>query len=273
MIETPFFFPGKNYQLFGVLHQPKQNNINKGYVFCHPFGEEKLWAHRVYVNFARELSSKGYTVLRFDYMGYGDSDGTFEKTTVDNHINDIHNAIQEIQRQSQELESVGLLGLRFGATLACVAGSANNSIDNLILWDPVVDCNRYMQDLIRINLTTQMAVYGKIIKSREDLIQTLMENGFINIDGYDLSGVLYEGIAQLDLTDSIKALEKKSLIAQIGRPNQKIRKEYAEIIENNDNLKISLVNEEPFWREIKKFYSIAPNLFSNTFEWLEGMND
>ena len=45
------------------------------FVFCHPLTEEKLWTHRVFVTFARELAAAGHTVLRFDYRGNGDSDG------------------------------------------------------------------------------------------------------------------------------------------------------------------------------------------------------
>jgi len=52
MTETPFFFPNGNYQLFGVLHEAEAPSKNEGFVFCAPFAEEKLWAHRVFVNFA-----------------------------------------------------------------------------------------------------------------------------------------------------------------------------------------------------------------------------
>ena len=70
MIETPFFFNNKDIQLFGVIHEPAQPVKNLAWVLCHPFAEEKLWSHRVYVNLARTLAKSGYTVLRFDYRGY-----------------------------------------------------------------------------------------------------------------------------------------------------------------------------------------------------------
>ena len=41
---------------------------------CHPLGEEKLWAHRVFVSLARDLANAGFVVLRFDCRGEGDSD-------------------------------------------------------------------------------------------------------------------------------------------------------------------------------------------------------
>ena len=75
MKEKPFIFPNGSYNLFGILHEPEIESNGEGFVFCSPFAEEKLWAHRVFVNFARELARLGYTVLRFDYMGHGDSEG------------------------------------------------------------------------------------------------------------------------------------------------------------------------------------------------------
>ena len=57
MTETPFYFANGSHSLFGVLHEPEAAPVNAGFVFCHPFGEEKLWSHRVYVTFARALTN------------------------------------------------------------------------------------------------------------------------------------------------------------------------------------------------------------------------
>ena len=70
-VETPLFFENGAYRLFGVLHQPAGPPSGAGWVFCHPFAEEKLWTQRVYVSFARMLASRGAWVLRFDAMGNG----------------------------------------------------------------------------------------------------------------------------------------------------------------------------------------------------------
>jgi hypothetical protein len=65
-IETPFFFGSAEQRLFGVIHEPVGPTFKTPYVFCHPFGEEKLWAHRVFVAYSRLLAADGYLVLRFD---------------------------------------------------------------------------------------------------------------------------------------------------------------------------------------------------------------
>ena len=73
MSESPFFFPRGDARLFGVLHRPSGPVSRSGFVLSHPFAEEKLWSHRVFVSFARALAGRGLAVLRFDYAGAGDS--------------------------------------------------------------------------------------------------------------------------------------------------------------------------------------------------------
>ena len=122
-MEEPLFFPSEGYRLFGVLHSPvdgKRENTKVGLVFCDPFAEEKLWAHRIYVNMARYLAENGIWALRFDCMGHGDSEGEFEESTVETRLRDIRNAVRFLKEQSG-VDRIGLLGLRFGGTLAAIA--------------------------------------------------------------------------------------------------------------------------------------------------------
>ncbi|MCW4290174.1 MAG: hypothetical protein N0C91_20990 [Candidatus Thiodiazotropha endolucinida] len=55
MEEKIDFIHIKNEKIFTVFHIPDTTDVKKAFVFIHPFAEEKLWSHRVYVSFAREL--------------------------------------------------------------------------------------------------------------------------------------------------------------------------------------------------------------------------
>ena len=120
-IDPPFFFANGTYRLFGILHVPEKRSRGTGYVLCYPFAEERLWAQRVYVDFARELARRGDPVLRFDFMGNGDSEGTFEEADVETWLSDIACAVRTLKAKAPGLDDVGLIGLRFGATLAALA--------------------------------------------------------------------------------------------------------------------------------------------------------
>jgi len=267
MNETPVFFAGKQDRLFGVLHRPEQEGNGQAFVFCHPFAEEKLWAHRVFVNFARELARHGYAVLRFDYRGYGDSDGEFTDYTLTQHGEDIERAVSFLHEQVDGIRKTGLLGLRLGASLAWLSAERCGINGPLILWDPVLDGDEYVQEFLRSNLTTQLAVYGEVRENREQLIEKLQRNELVNVDGYELGREVYQGLAAMQLAGHDAKSDGPALVVQIGRTGKQKRQPagFAEGI----GAELRCVVEEPFWREIKRFYYRADNLFSATLDWLE----
>lgn len=268
MNETPLFFDQGNYRLFGVLHEPEVNGDGQAFVFCHPFAEEKLWAHRVYVSFARQLASRGVTVFRFDYTGYGDSEGTFLLGTIKQQVSDTLRATEFVKEKCPGVTRVGFLGLRLGASLALMVARELQESGPLILWDPVIDGESFIQDFLRSSLATQLAVYGEVRENRDKLIEKLRQGELVNVDGYDLNLDVYEQIAAIcagTFTD-VKATPK--LVVQIGRTVRP--KKALTSFSNELGADLRCVVEESFWREIKRFYSQAPDLFDTTLNWLEG---
>ncbi|MBI4767413.1 MAG: alpha/beta hydrolase [Deltaproteobacteria bacterium] len=269
MNETPFFFPNKNYQLFGVLHEPVGQAKKEGFVFCSPFAEEKLWTHRVFVNFARDLADLGYPVLRFDYMGNGDSDGDFEESSVETMLSDIHCAVRTLREGVQDCESVNLLGLRFGATLAAMAAGQEETINKLILWELIINGMSYMREMLRINLSTQTAVYKEIRYNSKALIKMMKEGKTVNVDGYEMSWPLYDQSTKIDLLAQPNPYPGRTLLVQVNRKETEISEPNKKLQMQIGNCEVVLAVEDPFWKEIKSYYSRAENLFRITKEWLE----
>jgi alpha/beta superfamily hydrolase len=268
MTETPFFFNSGQLSLFGVRHDPAQNTKKCGWVMCHAFAEEKLWAHRVFVSLARELASAGYPVLRFDFRGYGDSDGNFEDSTIADQIDDIYCAIAQLRECYPHISESGLIGFRYGATLAALAADKNEKVDRLVLLDPIVDMNRYMQEVLRTNLTTQMVMHGKIVTNRDELTEQILSGSPVNVDGYDLSRELFEPASKINLLEQCIQFDGDSLVVQIGRANQAPRKDLQQLANNFTCAQMQQVAEEPFWKETKNFVSRSEDLSSVLFNWL-----
>lgn len=270
-MEEPFFFGNSEKRLFGVAHTPRGSVAEKGFVLVHPFGEEKLWSHRVYVNFAREAASRGFPVLRFDLSGHGDSSGHSESSTISSYIDDIGTAHREFQALFSSTEKVGLLGLRLGATLALMSASRIENLSDLILWEPISNGARYMQELLRINLSTQLAIYGSIQDSREALVKKMQHGTSTNVDGYLISQAFFDECSDIKMDRLV--LEKTGvpcLITQIA-PNIK-QKDRQELVDLADKLTCGAflkVEEPPFWREIKPFSSRAGNLIGATLDFVE----
>lgn len=269
MVETPLFFSNGDYELFGVLHDPGPALKKIGFIFLHPFAEEKLWAHLVFANFARELARHGYPVLRFDCMGHGDSEGEFEDSNIETRLSDIAAAQQFLRDKCTSIDTFGLLGLRFGGTLAALAAESLHDIRTLVLWDPVVDGKKYMQGLLRVNLATQNAVYKKIIHTREQLVCMIQNGDVVDVDGYGITQKLYEQLVAINLLKKPEIqYSGDSLIVQINRSGKKINSSFEKLSTRYEGSELCVVNEQPFWKEIKSFYSRADNLFSATLNWL-----
>ena len=267
MTETPFYFPNGQRSLFGIFHAPGTSIAQSAFVFCHPFGEEKLWTHRVFVSFARQLAADGHPVLRFDYAGNGDSDGSFSETSVRTAIADVDAAVAHM-RSVRGVTQVNLLGLRFGATVAALAAEELPEIDRLILWAPIVDGSRYMQELLRINLTTQMATYKEIRDDRDALAAALHQGQTVNVDGYELGLPLFSEISAVKLSIGRKCHRGPCLVTQIDRQEGRPAPDLQQLVDSYPGGTLTFAQEEPFWKEIARFYDRAPSLFSVTSAWL-----
>lgn len=108
-------------------------------VLCHPFGQEYVRAHRSMRKLAEQLCQQGFTVLRFDYFGTGDSQGPSSDVSFAGFVSDVDSAIDEI-KETAEVRSVALVGLRLGAAVAAslLGGDRRRDIDRIVLWDPTI---------------------------------------------------------------------------------------------------------------------------------------
>ena len=279
-METPLFIDNNSKKLFAVLHRPNTNKDRKqstpitGIVFCHPFAEEKLISQRVLVNLARQLCLSGYYVLRFDYMGHGDSEGDFEEATVKTRLSDINRAVEYL-RDTVCPVKIGLLGIRFGATLATLASENDKCIDFLISISPIVKGATYIYNCLRSNLTTQMAVFGKIKKTRKQLVQEMQKGNKINIDGYLISHEFYKQCQNIDLMESVGNHQTKIHILQISnnekKPIDKLYKDlYAIYQQNGYDISIHNIVDDLFWTDINYYRPGAENLGQEIIKLLPG---
>ena len=264
--ETPFFFSNGNHSLFGVLHHPAAATVGPPFVFCHPLGEEKLWAHRVFVSYARRLAAAGYPVLRFDLSGNGDSEGSFSDLSMTVAHADLLSAVRRVRLMTGTAE-VNLLGLRLGANVAMMAAEQLPDVRNVILWSPITDGDRYVQELLRINVMTQAATYKVVRQERPELVAELEQGRTVNVDGYEMGWPLYSTLAALKPAAQPHAFAGRCLIVQIDR-QRRSAPELEQIAASYSAATLVFAQEDAFWKEIARFYQEAPNLFDLTSTWL-----
>ena len=227
----------------------------------------------MFVLYARLLAQHGHPVLRFDYMGNGDSTGDFSASSLATMRADVRRAIEQVRRLAGD-DRVNLLGLRFGATLASLVAEELPAIHQLVLWAPIVDGDRYMQDTLRINVTTQVAAYAEVRHDRPALVESMRQGRTVNVDGYELSFPLYSEISHVRLAAHRKTHRGRCFIVQIDRVSDQPASDLQELAASYENAVLTSAQEEPFWKEIARSYQRpAPNLFAATSEWLDATPD
>ena len=229
-------------------------------VLCHPLGEEKLWAHRVFVSFARDLAATGVSVLRIDFRGEGDSDREFEESDLETRIADTGLAIDAVRSLNPSVTEVSLVGLRMGAAVAAAAAARRTDVSRLVLWDPVTDGVAYMQTVLRLNLMYQMALHRRVVENRDALIARLREGQTVNIEGYEMAEPLFRQVSDFQLTTVLAQFSGQMIAVQISQDDVPVRPDLIALAEISPRFRIELAKEEPFWREIKSFYQRAPEL-------------
>jgi len=278
-METPLFFKNNGYNLFGVLHEPESNegrDLNKqnlGMVFIYPFAEERISSHRVMVNFARYLVKRGISIFRFDFMGHGDSDGYFEDATVETRLSDIEKAIKYFKHKTA-VNKVGLLGVRFGASLSALYAKHNEPVDFLVLINPIIKGGQYMDQCLRSNLATQMATYHKIERNRNLLIDDLARGKTVNIDGYLLTKELYFEIKNIDLTRQASCKSNHILIIQVSKRakntlDRNVQHLHELYLENNCVSEICSIHCDTFWVESRVYVAETLPLYRRVLEWAQ----
>lgn len=122
-----------------ALHDPavRTGGRVRAAVLCNPLGDEYTYSHRSLRHLALRLAKRGFHVLRFDYYGTGDSGGRDEEADPLRMHEDAGMAI-EAAIDAAGCARVVLIGLRHGCTVAAEsAAHRSNSIESLVLWDPL----------------------------------------------------------------------------------------------------------------------------------------
>jgi exosortase A-associated hydrolase 2 len=266
--EEAHFLEVSGQRVFAVFSRP-QGPAARGVVLCHPLGEEKLWAHRALVAFSRELVARGFAVIRFDFRGEGDSESDFQDSSVETRLEDIAAVVKALRQREPSCSDVSLVGLRFGATMAVLSAAGGSDIRGLALWDPIVDGAAYGQSLLRINLASQLAAHRKVVEGRDKLVDRMTHGETVNIEGYALTGSFYNQIVSLRVIDVLPVFRGRTLILQPGTEGSSAGPGFGELAIAGSKVTVSVVDEQPFWKETRAFLQRADGFARSTIDWLE----
>jgi pimeloyl-ACP methyl ester carboxylesterase len=181
---NPFFFGPSERPLFGLFTRGRSGggvaSAERAVLFCYPIGSEYLRAHRAFRQLNTLLNRGGTHVLRFDYSCTGDSAGAGVAARLDEWLDDVDWAIDELL-DTAAVDTLDLVGLRWGAALGALAARERDEVKRLVLWDPVVSGEEY---------------FAQVLGDRP-------AEGTVGIEGYPFSAELRAALCSIDLREQL----------------------------------------------------------------------
>lgn len=208
--KQPIYFGAPGRPLFGFYHPPKGPTWRRtGVVLCNPIGTDQTRSDRTYRHLAERLADAGFSCLRFDLFGTGDSGGDgFSGGIVRAWIDDVRAAAAELRNRSGA-GATALVGLRLGATLAFTHAAETGDIDSLVLWNPCVSGKAFVAEVTRLHkmylrIEPQMAGAIPCPADGEEAL------------GCFLPRALVDDLSQIDLMQASRRPAQRTLVVDGG---------------------------------------------------------
>ncbi|WDH83275.1 alpha/beta hydrolase [Paenibacillus urinalis] len=174
-------------EIAATIHYPVVTEISEGkkparvplIVICHGFVGNRIGVDRLFVKMARELAEDGNLVLRFDYIGCGESTGEYGAEGLQSMINQTKSVLDyALDCCDVDPQQVTLLGHSLGGATALHTAVRDKRVTKLILWSAV---GYPFNDIIKI--------------TGRDKYDTSVKEGAADYLGYRFTPAYFESLA------------------------------------------------------------------------------
>lgn len=122
-------------EVLGVLQTPEEPCNKPLVIFLHGWTGERTGPNRTFVKASRRIIEEGYPVLRFDFRGSGDSDGSLEEQTITGMLKDLDSVIDRLSgREDINCSEIALIGHSMGGYVSLLHTARDNRVETVILW-------------------------------------------------------------------------------------------------------------------------------------------
>ncbi len=154
---------GESDQAMLLLHDRPAEGGCMHWIICPPVGVDYMNAWRGLRHLAETLVAAGHEAWRIDYPQTGSSADGGGADQVNAWVEGILRLVDQLRQQSPDC-GVGLIGFRFGATLAALA-SAERSVGALVCWSPVVKGSQFMRQTRLLQQTSEQQPSGDLLEA------------------------------------------------------------------------------------------------------------
>ena len=124
-------FISEGQEISGVLHLPDEENppcVIASHGLLSSKNSEK------YVALAERMSEEEMAMLRFDFRGIGESEGSEKDNTISKKIVDLSRAIDFVKTYPGLGKRIGLIGSSLGGFLSLIKASTDKEIKAVVVW-------------------------------------------------------------------------------------------------------------------------------------------
>jgi len=174
MRETTVQF-GADKALAGVVTDPAGDGNGIGVVFLNAGFTHHVGPQRLHVRLARQLASCGFTCLRFDYSGIGDSPRRVgARSFAERAVEEASSAFDLLQ-QTRGLERFALFGICWGADNAVRVAVSDHRVAGVVAVDfyAVMSTRYFLRFYLRRLLNP--ASWGNVFLGRSNVFTRLRE--------------------------------------------------------------------------------------------------
>ena len=128
-IEVHFLSEGQ--KIAGLLHIPDQKNppcVIASHGLLSSKDSEK------YILLGEMISREGIAMLRFDFRGIGQSEGSEKDNTISKKLLDLQSAIDFVRSYQGFTNRIGLVGSSLGGFLSLIQASRDQGINAIVTW-------------------------------------------------------------------------------------------------------------------------------------------
>ncbi len=240
VIDRAAFLGPAGERIFAVASLPP-GDVRGNVVIAPSLLTDRIRLYRGEVLAARRLAALGFAVLRFDYRGFGHSDGETGVTDAERMALDVDLAVRELETLSGT-HDLTLVGSRFGSVLIA---NRLEPVRRAVLWDPVLSGRDYFKTAFRA------AMIGRLQRTGSDSTPTaqLAGTGQATVLGYTVSRELVESTNGLTLAPGDSLAGADVLWIESGAELSKAQTAAAEQLRDNGaRLDLRLLpNADPGW--------------------------
>ncbi len=118
-------------KISGILHLPDEKNppcVIASHGLLSSKDSEK------YIALGERMSEEGMAMLRFDFRGIGESEGSEEDNTISKKLSDLNAGVDFMRSYPGLGNRIGLIGSSLGGFLSLIKASEDKEIRPVVIW-------------------------------------------------------------------------------------------------------------------------------------------